>query len=188
MTEREPLGTTRRASYTGLLVLLASTTMIFAAFTSALVVRRGMAEEWTATPKPSLLYVNTGVLLASSAVLEVARRALRAGHRTQFNVLWTVGTVLGLAFLGGQYAVWRDLARHGVYVATSPSSGFFYLLTAAHAVHLLGGAGALVWVDVQALRLRLGPAKRTAVDISALFWHFLDGVWLYLLVLLEVWT
>ncbi len=72
-------------------------------------------------------------------------------------------------------------------MASNPSSSFFYLLTAAHAFHLLGGITALVYVNVQALSLRLGPGKRTAVDVSALFWHFLDGLWVYLLVLLFVW-
>ena len=61
------------------------------------------------------------------------------------------------------------------------------MLTAAHAFHLLGGVTALVYVDVQALRLRLGPAKRTAIDVTAIFWHFLDGLWVYLMVLFYVW-
>ena len=70
---------------------------------------------------------------------------------------------------------------------TNPSSSFFYLLTAAHGLHIVGGLSALVYVDVQALRLRLGPGKRTAVDVSAMFWHFVDGLWIYLMVLFLVW-
>jgi cytochrome c oxidase subunit 3 len=90
-------------------------------------------------------------------------------------------------FLCGQALAWRQLHHLGFYVATNPSSSFFYVLTAMHGLHLVGGAAALVYVDVQALGLRLGPGKRTAADISALFWHFLDGLWLYLMVLLYVW-
>jgi cytochrome c oxidase subunit 3 len=76
----------------------------------------------------------------------------------------------------------------GIHVATSPGSACFYVLTAAHAAHLLGGLAALAWVDAQALRLRLGPARRTAIDITAVFWHFLDGVWILLMVLFYVWA
>ena len=187
-TEGEPgRGTSRRASFTGLLVVMAATSMIFAAFTSALVVRRGVSGDWVAPPLPPILFFNTAVLLASSAVLETARRALHRGARTAFNLWWSGGTALGLVFLAGQCIAWRQLDHGGFHLAGNPGSSFFYLLTAAHALHLVGGVSALLYVDVQALRLRLGPAKRTAVDISAWFWHFLDGLWIYLMVLFCVW-
>jgi cytochrome c oxidase subunit 3 len=180
-------GSSRRASFTGLYVLLAASTMVFAAFTSAMVVRRGLSDDWASMHKPPILFVNTVILLASSAALEMARRALRAGVRSRFNTWWTAGTLLGLWFLGGQTLAWIQLKDAGIYVSTNPSSSFFYVLTAAHAFHLLGGVSALAYVDVQALRLQLGPAKRTAIDISAVFWHFLDAIWLYLMLLFYVW-
>ncbi|HTT65668.1 MAG TPA: cytochrome c oxidase subunit 3 [Bryobacteraceae bacterium] len=180
-------GASRRASMTGLLVLLAATTMAFAAFTSAFWVRRGISNDWVALPLPRIVWANTAVLLASSILLELARRALRSGRRTVFNGYWTAGTVLGALFLVGQAFVWLQLNREGIFVASNPSSSFFYLLTATHGLHILGGLSALAYVDVQALRLRLGPGKRTAVDVSALFWHFVDGLWIYLMVLFFVW-
>ena len=122
-----------------------------------------------------------------SAVLELARNALKANRRDAFNRYWTAGSVLGVLFLAGQYAAWRQLIAAGIYVSTNPSSSFFYVLTASHAVHLIGGVVALLYVNVQALRLRLGPSKRTAVDISTLCWHFLDGLWIYLLLLFLIW-
>jgi cytochrome c oxidase subunit III len=183
----EGRGASRRASFTGLIVLLVATTMVFAALTSAFVMRRGIAEDWTSLPKPPVLFVNTAVLLLSSVVLDISRRALKAGNRSRFNLWWTLATGLGILFLVGQAYAWRELNGQGFYIATNPASSFFYLLTAAHAVHLFGGVAALVYVDVQALRLRLGPAKRTAIDVTAIFWHFLDGLWIYLMVLLYVW-
>jgi cytochrome c oxidase subunit 3 len=183
----EGRGSSRRASFTGLFVLIAASTMVFAAFTSAFVVRRGLSEDWASMPKPSILFVNTIVLLVSSIVLDVSRRALKKGNRSQFNFWWSLATGLGILFLLGQAYAWRELKEAGVYVATNPASSFFYVLTASHAFHLLGGVIALVYVDVQALRLRLGPAKRTAIDVTAIFWHFLDGLWLYLMVLFYVW-
>jgi cytochrome c oxidase subunit 3 len=161
--------------------------MVFAALTSAFVVRRGLSDDWASMAKPHLLWVNTAVLLASSFVLDLSRRALKAGNRSRFNLWWTAGTVLGILFLIGQAIVWRQLKDAGVFIASNPSSSFFYVLTASHAFHLLGGVMALVYVDVQALRLRLGPAKRTAIDVTAIFWHFLDGIWVYLMVLFYVW-
>jgi len=183
----EGRGSSRRASFTGLFVLIAASTMVFAAFTSAFVVRRGLSEDWASMPKPSILFVNTIVLLVSSVVLDISRRALKKGNRSQFNFWWSLATGLGILFLLGQAYAWRELKAAGVYVATNPASSFFYVLTASHAFHLLGGVIALVYVDVQALRLRLGPAKRTAIDVTAIFWHFLDGLWLYLMVLFYVW-
>ncbi len=180
-------GANRRASFTGLFVLLAATTMVFAAFTSAFVVRRGLSEDWNSLAKPPILFVNTVVLLGSSVLLDQSRRALKKRDRSAFNLWWTAATALGIAFLVGQAMAWRQLKEAGIYVSSNPSSSFFYVLTAAHAFHLLGGVAALVYVDVQAWRLRLGPAKRTAIDVSAIFWHFLDALWLYLMVLFYVW-
>jgi cytochrome c oxidase subunit III len=180
-------GSSRRASFTGLYVLLAASTMLFAAFTSAMVVRRGLSDDWASMAKPSILWLNTAILLASSAALEVARRAIKSGARARFNTWWTAGSALGVLFLGGQTLAWLQLKAAGVFVSTNPSSSFFYVLTVAHAFHLLGGLSALLYVDVQALRLTLGPAKRTAIDISAVFWHFRDGLWVYLMVLFYVW-
>ncbi len=183
----EGRGASRRASFTGLFVLLAASTMVFAAFTSAFVVRRGLSDDWASFPKPPVLFVNTAVLLASSVVLDLSRRALKARDRSKFNLYWTVATALGILFLLGQALAWRQMKDAGFFMATNPSSSFFYVLTASHAFHLLGGVAALVYVDVKALRLELGPAKRTAIDVTAIFWHFLDGIWVYLMVLFYVW-
>ncbi len=180
-------GASRRASMTGLLVLLAATTMAFAAFTSAFVVRRGMSNDWVALTLPRIIWANTAILIASSVLLELARRSLHRGRRSAFNGYWTAGTVLGALFLLGQAIAWLQLRAEGIFVATNPSSSFFYLLTAAHGLHILGGLTALVYVDVEALRLQLGPGKRTAVDVSAVFWHFVDGLWVYLVILFLVW-
>lgn len=180
-------GASRRASLTGLLVLLAASIMLFAAFTSAFVVRRGLSDDWVSMPLPRVLWFNSVVLLASSVVLELGRRALRTGRRMEFNRFRTGGTVLGALFLGGQFLAWRQLNSAGIFLATNPSSSFFYVLTVTHAVHLAGGIMALLYVNIQALRLRLGPGKRTAVEVSTLFWHFLDGLWIYLMILFFVW-
>ncbi len=170
-----------------MVVLLAAITMMFAALTSAFVVRRGMSNDWVETPVPRVLFANTAILLLSSVTLEIARRRLHSGRRTDFTRYWTGGTLLGILFLLGQGYAWRELKDAGIFLATNPSSSFFYLFTAAHGLHVLGGIAALVWVSVQALSLQLGPGKRTGVEVTALYWHFLDGLWVYLMVLFLVW-
>src|SRR5258708_18971789 len=101
-------GASRGASITGLLVLLAASIMLFAAFTSAFFVRRGLSNDWVNTPLPPILWINTGVLVASSIALELARSTLRAGRRAAFNRYSTGATTLGAVFLGGQYLAWRQ--------------------------------------------------------------------------------
>jgi len=150
--------------------------------------RRDLSGDWVSVHKPPILWLNTGILLASSAALERARRILRSGNRSRFNGWWTAGTILGFLFLAGQALAWEQLRAAGIYVASNAATAFFYILTASHAAHLIGGLAALVYVDIGALRFRLGPGKRTAIDVSAVFWHFLDGIWLYVMVLLYVWV
>jgi cytochrome c oxidase subunit 3 len=181
-------GSDRRASLVGLLILLVSTGIVFLALVIAFVARRLMGDDWIPTPKPPILFVNTGVLIASSVALDLARRALKARQRINFNRWWTAATALGGVFLVGQSIAWSQLRAAGIYVATNPSSSMFYVLTAVHALHLIGGMAALIWVDVQALRLRLGPAKRTAIDVCAIFWHFLDALWIMLMAIFYLWA
>ncbi len=180
-------GAGRRTSFLGLAILLVSTFIIFVSLLVAFLARRAMGEDWISMHKPGLLWVNTAVLVLSSIMLDRSRKALKARNRSQFNLWWTVAMALGFVFLIGQLFVWNELRAAGIYVATNPSSSFFYVLTAVHAAHLIGGLTALIWVDVQAWRLRLGPAKRTAIDICAIFWHYLDGLWLVLMASFYIW-
>jgi cytochrome c oxidase subunit 3 len=174
---------------TGIWVGLAAISMSFAAFTSALIVRKGSSLDWRHFTLPSIVYLNTGVLLASSVTLEVARRRIAAfmgGLRAQVAnpARWLYTSLgLGLLFVVGQYAAWQQLSSQGLYLATNPASSFFYVLTAAHALHVFGGLGGLV---LAIRRLSKSVLKRTTLDTVARYWHFMDVLWIYLLLLL--WT
>jgi len=172
----------------GMWFALLGIVMLFAGFTSAMVVRRGMSFDWVSIAMPQLLWVNTGILLISSLTLEFSRNAL--SERSPMNFMrWLGATVaLGMAFLAGQVVVWRELAARGVYLATNPSSSFFYVLTAAHGVHLLGGVVALGYVVLHAGRIARGRDRRTALDVTAIYWHFMDALWVYLFFLLTRWA
>ena len=162
--------------------------MLFAAFTSAMVVRRGMSFDWVSMAVPRILWLNTGVLLASSLTLELSRRALARRSAAQFT-RWLYATlILGLAFLGGQLVAWRELASRGVYLATNPSSSFFYVLTATHGLHLAGGIIALGYVVFRAGRMVRGLARQTALEVTAIYWHFMDALWIYIFFLLTRWS
>jgi cytochrome c oxidase subunit III len=93
--------------------------------------------------------------------------------------------VLGLAFLFGQWTAWKQLAANGFYVATTPSSSFVYLLTGAHAVHLMGGVVALLLAGIFSLLRWPVTTRSIVVDVTAWYWHFMAALWVYILCLLE---
>lgn len=172
---------------TGIWVVLASITMTFAAFTSALIVRQGAALDWRHLTLPNILYFNTLVLFASSFALEMARRrvrsfagGLKAESGTSARWLY-IALSLGLLFVVGQYVAWAQLRSQGLYLATNPNSSFFYVLTAVHAFHVLGGLGGLLRVI---RKMSNSTLRKSTLDATAYYWHFMDALWVYLLVLL----
>ena len=168
----------------GMWLALVAVVMLFAAFTSALVVRKGLGENWGSTPIPRILWLNTLVLLASSATMEFSRRALAQRASEKFSIWLHVTAGLGVIFLIGQLAAWQELAARGVYLASNASASFLYLLTATHGVHLLGGVLALGYLVFRAPAIARGTARRAALEATAIYWHFMDGLWIYLLILL----
>jgi cytochrome c oxidase subunit 3 len=174
-------------SSTAIWVVLFAVTMMFAAFTSALVVRKGSSQDWQSFALPPILYLNTLILLLSSVTLEVARRRVSAfmrGMKSQAEnpARWLYVTLaLGLLFVAGQYVAWTQLRAQGLYLATNPSSSFFYVLTVTHVVHVLGGLGGLLYVI---RKLSKSTLRRNAVVATARYWHFMGGLWVYLMLLL----
>jgi len=173
-----------RASMTGMYVLLAAITMLFAAFSSALVVRRGLGDDWSGIPVPDVLWFSTAAIVASSVALEIARRS---GIGKTFTMCWSLGTLLGLGFLAGQYSAWTQLQAAGMYLAATPGNSFFYVFTVAHALHVLGGIGWLCYIEVRALASKLGSQNTVAIEAARLYWHFLAGLWVYLILLFKYW-
>jgi cytochrome c oxidase subunit 3 len=177
-------------SRTGIWVALAAITMSFAAFTSALVVRQSTANDWHPLTIPSIVFLNTLVLLASSGTLEVARRRITVFARGQSadrtpSLFWLGMTLaLGFLFVIGQYVAWRQLRAQGLYLASNPNSSFFYVLTAVHALHVLGGLLGLTRV-IYLVREPVFALRRSTMDATSYYWHFMGVLWLY--VLLVTW-
>ena len=168
----------QRRYYTGMMVGLAGILMLFTGFTSAFLVRRGLGDDWQSIPLPTLVWVNALVLLVISGCLEMARK--RVHEIVSLRKWWLAATVLGVAFLIGQGVVWKQLWNAGLFLNSNPSSSFFYVLTATHGIHLLGGVIALL---VLCGKLWKGLLNRMHVGVMALYWHFMDGLWVFLLLL-----
>jgi len=175
----------------GMLVALASILMMFTALSSAYVVRAASANDWVPLAMPRVLLLSTGLILISSITIDAARRKLRAGFDGAYTQLLLVTVLLGFGFLASQLFAWKQLARQGVFLTTNPHSSFFYLLTATHGLHLLGGLLALIFLLVRTLRhteKASGAATRlAAVDAVSIYWHFMDALWIYLFLLLFLW-
>jgi cytochrome c oxidase subunit III len=177
-------------SQSGVWVGIFAITMSFAAFTSALYVRQGSGD-WIHVVVPRLIYLNTGVLLLSSITLEMARRAFMNATELETsplrNSLRWLGITLafGLAFVVGQYLVWRELAAQGLYLATNSNSSFLYVLTGVHALHVLGGIAGLLRL-IARMTPRHVTLRRNSVTNTVIYWHFMGVLWLYLLLVISV--
>jgi cytochrome c oxidase subunit III len=166
---------------------IAAICMSFAALTSALIVRQGASSDWRHLTLPPVLFFSTLVILVSSGTLEVARRQVAAfmtGRATRVesprrSLYLTLG--LGLLFVASQYMAWLQLRSQGLYLATNPNSSFFYLFTAIHALHVLGGLAGLLRVII---KLNHSTLRRSTLDATAYYWHFMGVLWVYLFALL----
>ncbi|MEP6868117.1 MAG: heme-copper oxidase subunit III [Novosphingobium sp.] len=180
------------AATVGLYVYLGVATVIFTLMTAAYLMRMAMpgamdhggGSDWQPMPEPPLLWINTGVLVASSLAWEVSRRSTHLGASERMRLMAMTGGLLGLGFLAGQLVLWRHYQAAGYYLAANPANAFFYMLTAAHGLHLAGGlvAGgrAIAQLGEQTDRAR----TIRNVRLCAVYWHFLLLVWIVLVGLL----
>jgi len=175
---------------TGIWVGLAAIAMSFAALTSALYVREGSGyADWTHISLPPVLWFNTAALVLSSITLERARLRVAAYMRGEENrrslpMLWLNATMLlGLIFVVGQYFAWLQLRSQGLYLPTNPNSSFFYVLTGVHVIHVLGGLGGLSRVMLK-FRSTTHGLRRSTMDATSYYWHFMGVLWIYLLFIL----
>ncbi|HWR36277.1 MAG TPA: cytochrome c oxidase subunit 3 [Clostridia bacterium] len=193
----------------GLFFMLVSVTMLFVSFTTLYIARRTAGRfdpmsgdfqtDWVPVTLPiGLLLINSAVLLLSSFTVEKARRAaaieaavVPASHIPGIAPIhessgrWVQATaLLGLAFLAGQTMAWRQLNVQGIFLDTGPASSFVFLLTGAHAVHLGGGILALIWAAASNFLHKSLDSRRVTLDVTAIYWHFLGALWIYIFALL----
>jgi cytochrome c oxidase subunit 3 len=167
----------------GTYILLTAIIMLFGGLSSAYIVLHGVPT-WQNITVPRLVWANTVILFASSVAAEFARSAIRKDQQSVFRQWLGISGLLGVAFLAGQFMVWRQLVRAGVYLSTTIHSSFFYLLTGVHAVHLAGGLIGFAIVMQRAIANRLDASNHESLKVWALYWHFMDVVWIYCFLLL----
>jgi cytochrome c oxidase subunit 3 len=172
----------------GVSMFLATITMLFAAFTSAYIVRRG-GGDWHRIEVPATLWLSTSALVLSSAALEAAGLWGGRSRWRHASAAMAAALLLGLMFLGAQASAWRTLIAAGVYLPATPHSSFFFMMTGAHALHVVAALAVLSWA---AIRTWDGTGRsdrrrwRTIMTSGRMFWHFLLGVWIYLFALISV--
>ncbi len=166
----------------GVWLLVGTITILFMAFTSTYLVRRGQSD-WRIGPLPPILWVNTALLIASGLAIEQARRGARGDRPGTVRGGLAAATLLGIGFVAGQVAAWRQLAAAGIFMASSAHAGFFYLLTGLHGLHVTGGICALLYALRKTRRLT-GTAALDIIEPAAAYWHFVDGLWVYLFAIL----
>jgi cytochrome c oxidase subunit III len=167
----------------GLRVFLAVVTVLFSLLIMAYASRMEF-EDWRPAPQQSLLWLNTAMLVLSSVAMQWAKIAARRDELDGVTTGLVAGGAFAIAFLGGQLLAWRQLNMMVVFDITNPAIGFFYLITALHGLHLLGGlvawgrTTAKVWRGLDVIHMRL------SVELCSVYWHFLLLVWLVLFGLL----
>jgi len=164
-------------------LLLTGIGMLFGGFASAYIVLRGVPA-WESVHLPSLVWVNTAILLFSSVTFEWARRAVKRSQLPALRQWLALTGILGIVFVAGQIEVWRKLSAAGLYLASNLHGSFFYVLSGMHAVHILGGRLALSFVVRKAWSDKFNLQSFEPLRLCATYWHFMGGIWILLLLLL----
>ncbi len=164
-------------------ISFASSMMVFMAFTSAYLVRQGQGN-WLEFKLPDVFFLNTFIILASSITLHTAYNQFLKRNFSNYKTLLVVTFLLGIGFLIGQYVGWVQLANSGVPLTLNPSGDFIYVISGAHAMHIIGGLTAICIAMVHAFALpdSVTPLRKLRLEMTLSFWHFVDFLWLYLLV------
>ena len=179
-----PLGDSGNTRLIALMTLLAVVTSFFALILSAYSLRMELGD-WVPMTEPQLLWTNTAMLILASIAFQWTRNGAVKGQASRLKPGLIAAGLLTTGFVAGQFIAWQQLQADGQFVTNNPSNAFFYFLTGAHAIHILGGM--YVWARATT-RVLLGRAEgsaiRRSIELCTIYWHFLLLVWLILFGLL----
>lgn len=164
-------------------LFIVTVVMIFAAFTSAHIVRQADGD-WLIYDIPPMLWITSGIILASSAFMQWAYIAAKRDKLEQVKLALSITTVLGLVFLYGQFQAWGQLVDAGVFFVGNPAGSFMYVFTGIHAAHLISGVIYLLYMLISSLRNKVHAKNMLNMDMCTTYWHFLGGLWIYLFIFL----
>lgn len=162
---------------------MVSMVMIFAGLTSGYIVREAESN-WNVFELPNIFYLSTVFIILSSVSMQWAFMAIKKNNTAQLTIGLIVTLGLGLAFTFSQFAAWSSLVAQGVYYTGNPSGSFLYVLTALHLLHLAGGMIFLVVVAARSIQKRYNSSNSLPIELCTIYWHFLDGLWIYLFLFL----
>lgn len=164
---------------------MASMIMLFAALTSAYIVRKAQGD-WLEFRLPTIFWLNTFLIVLSSVTMHRATTAFKKYNQNAYR-LWLFATfILGAAFLAGQYMGWLQLDRGGIHLKGNPSGSFVYVISGVHAAHILGGVIILLISLLRAFFVKFNPNRLVRVQIMATYWHFVDVLWVYLFIFFQI--
>lgn len=166
------------ALYLGIVSII----MAFAAFSSAYIVRQA-AGNWLEFRLPGMFYVSTGVIILSSVCLRLCSRAFDRKNVVAYRLFMAATFVLGFTFLITQYLGWMEMYDSGIDLKGNPSGSFVYIMSMVHALHVVGGIVVLLVALYHAFNLPFAHTaqRRTRLDLTSIYWHFVDILWIYLL-------
>lgn len=164
-------------------LFIVTVVMIFAAFTSAHIVRQADGD-WLIYDIPQMLWITSGIILASSVTMQWAYIAAKKDKLEQVKLALSLTMVLGIAFIYGQFQAWGQLVDAGVFFVGNPGGSFIYVFTGLHVLHLVSGILYLLYMLVAAFRNKVHSKNMLNMDMSTTFWHFLGGLWVYLFIFL----
>ncbi|WKK66358.1 cytochrome c oxidase subunit 3 [Lutimonas zeaxanthinifaciens] len=176
---------TREKSFKQMLwISMISMTMMFAGLTSAYVVSKGR-EDWVSFDLPGSFYISTILIVLSSISFVLAKSALMSASQSKTTLLLAVTLLLGLGFVFFQFSGFNELIDAGLYTTgpqSNVASSFLYVITATHLLHIFVGILVLAWVLFRNARGKYTPESHLGLSLSAIFWHFVDALWIYLFI------
>jgi len=164
-------------------LFIGSVGMLFAALTSAYIVRQAEGN-WLFFELPGILTISTIVILLSSVTMQWAYWSAKKDSLEMVKYLVSATTILGLAFLVLQFYGWKALVANQVYLVGNPSGSFLYVITGLHGLHIISAIVFLLIVLISTFRFRVHSKNLLQIEMCTTYWHFLGGLWLYLFVFL----
>jgi cytochrome c oxidase subunit 3 len=182
-TPETPKPLAMNAKRFALWLFIVSIVMVFASLTSAYIVRRSEGN-WLEFDLPSMFYINTGVLLFSSVTCHLAFFAAKKDQLTSVRVYLGITLLLGMFFLLSQFLAWKQLVDMKVFFVGNPSGSFLYVLSGLHGAHIISGVLFILIMLIRAFQQLVHSKNILWLGMCTTYWHFLDGLWLYLFIFL----
>lgn len=166
-------------------IAMGSITMMFIGFTSAYVVKRAQAN-WFTFQLPVIFWISTAIIVSSSVTVQMAVRQFRNRQMQRYKQLITLTAVLGVAFAVCQWIGFMQMNAMGLPLNGPASVSFIYVIVSVHLLHVLGGVIALLIMFGRAFRTRVRVYSPVPIEVAATYWHFVDALWIYLLIFLTI--